>query len=189
MQAWERAWKLKNGSKYNIVKTDPVTLYMTAPRTARHEQRQALAHVESHAIRGSAHQRLLRSIHYPATHMSLAKVAVVCALTALLISACGIQQKPLAGTPRLKSHVASTASSTTAGEAHACLRLTSSSSISTTRPSSDCPPSRSDRRRPPTIIFEPTPGAAQALQLKGKDEGAEVIGSALLFQIRRPPRS
>jgi len=28
MQAWERAWKLKNGSKYNIVKTDPVTLYM-----------------------------------------------------------------------------------------------------------------------------------------------------------------
>ncbi len=33
----------------------------------------------------------------------------------------------------------------------------------------------------PTIIFYATPGAAQALQLQGKDEGAEVIGSALLF--------
>ncbi len=28
MQAWEQAWKQKNGSQYKVVKTDPVTLYM-----------------------------------------------------------------------------------------------------------------------------------------------------------------
>ena len=33
----------------------------------------------------------------------------------------------------------------------------------------------------PTINFEPTPGAAQALQIEGKVTGAEVIGSALLY--------
>jgi hypothetical protein len=28
MLAWEQGWKQKNGSRYKIVKTDPVTLYM-----------------------------------------------------------------------------------------------------------------------------------------------------------------
>jgi hypothetical protein len=33
----------------------------------------------------------------------------------------------------------------------------------------------------PTVHFEPTPGAAQALQILGQTQGAEVIGSALLY--------
>lgn len=33
----------------------------------------------------------------------------------------------------------------------------------------------------PTVRFAPTPGAAQALQIEGQAEGAEVIGSALLY--------
>jgi|SRR5579884_765118 len=33
----------------------------------------------------------------------------------------------------------------------------------------------------PTVQFLPTEGAAQALQIDGKVEGAEVIGSALLY--------
>jgi hypothetical protein len=33
----------------------------------------------------------------------------------------------------------------------------------------------------PLIAFTPTPGHAQADQIEGKDPGAEVIGSALLF--------
>jgi hypothetical protein len=33
----------------------------------------------------------------------------------------------------------------------------------------------------PTIIFYPTPGIAQGLQLMGEEQGAEVIGSALLY--------
>ena len=33
----------------------------------------------------------------------------------------------------------------------------------------------------PTIVFRPTPGAAQAAQIDGKAQGAEVIGTALLY--------
>jgi hypothetical protein len=33
----------------------------------------------------------------------------------------------------------------------------------------------------PTIEFTPTPGAAQAAQIEGSAEGAEVIGSALVY--------
>jgi hypothetical protein len=33
----------------------------------------------------------------------------------------------------------------------------------------------------PLIAFTPTPGNAQADQIEGKDPGAEVIGSALLY--------
>jgi hypothetical protein len=33
----------------------------------------------------------------------------------------------------------------------------------------------------PTIVFTPTPGAAQAEQIGGKAEAAEVIGSALVY--------
>lgn len=33
----------------------------------------------------------------------------------------------------------------------------------------------------PTVAFEPTPGAAQDMQISGQSEGAEVIGSALLY--------
>lgn len=33
----------------------------------------------------------------------------------------------------------------------------------------------------PTVYFEPTPGAAQAAQIEAQAQGAEVIGSALLY--------
>jgi hypothetical protein len=33
----------------------------------------------------------------------------------------------------------------------------------------------------PTVVFAPTPGAAQAQQLQAEEQGAEVIGSALLY--------
>jgi hypothetical protein len=33
----------------------------------------------------------------------------------------------------------------------------------------------------PTVVFEPTPGAAQFDQMSGKVKSAEVIGSALLY--------
>ncbi len=33
----------------------------------------------------------------------------------------------------------------------------------------------------PTVYFEPTPGAAQEMQINGQVQGAEVIGSALLY--------
>lgn len=33
----------------------------------------------------------------------------------------------------------------------------------------------------PTVEFEPTPGGAQSAQIQGQAQGAEVIGSALLY--------
>ena len=115
--------------------------------------------------------------------MSLAKVAVVCGLMALLLGACGIQSKPLAGSAQLtKSHGFFGVVDDPRKTHVTCLRaaglpvteyLTSGQHLPAiqvgTAPSG------------PTIIFEPTAGAAQALQIGGQDEGAEVIGAALLF--------
>lgn len=38
----------------------------------------------------------------------------------------------------------------------------------------------------PTVQFEPTPGAAQSQQIHGLSDGAEVIGSALLYTHAAP---
>lgn len=38
----------------------------------------------------------------------------------------------------------------------------------------------------PTVVFTPTPGAAQAEQIEGQAQGAEVIGSALLYTNAAP---
>jgi hypothetical protein len=38
----------------------------------------------------------------------------------------------------------------------------------------------------PTIRFTPTSGAAQAAQIEGQSQGAEVIGSALLYPNQAP---
>jgi hypothetical protein len=39
----------------------------------------------------------------------------------------------------------------------------------------------------PTVVFTPTPGAAQALQIDGNAQGAEVIGPALLYPNQGSP--
>ena len=115
--------------------------------------------------------------------MSLAKVAVVCALTALLVSACGIQQKPLAGTAKIKKARDFYGVVDDPRAKHTpCLR-TDKLKFHQYYTAHQRLPAIQIGSLPagPTIIFEATPGAAQALQLDGKDEGAEVIGSALLF--------
>jgi hypothetical protein len=40
----------------------------------------------------------------------------------------------------------------------------------------------------PTVQFAPTPGIAQGLQIEGRAQGAEVIGSALLYPHRAGDR-
>jgi hypothetical protein len=37
-----------------------------------------------------------------------------------------------------------------------------------------------------TVVFAPTPGSAQAQQIQGQEQGAEVIGSALLYPNQAP---
>jgi hypothetical protein len=115
--------------------------------------------------------------------MSLAKVAVVCALTAVLVSACGIQQKPLAGTPKIKKARDFYGVVDDPRAKHTpCLRADKLKFQRYYTARQRLPAIQvGSLPTGPTIIFEATPGAAQALQLEGKDEGAEVIGSALLF--------
>jgi hypothetical protein len=38
----------------------------------------------------------------------------------------------------------------------------------------------------PTVVFAPTPGAAQAQQIQAEEQGAEAIGSALLYPNQGP---
>ena len=118
--------------------------------------------------------------------MTRVKVAVVCGLMALLVSACGIQAKPQAG-----------ASSETFRASPGNHSLVDDPRI----PQEKC--LRSDKipfheyfaeggqRLPaiqvgslpegPTIVFYATAGIAQGLQIQGKETAAEVIGSLLVY--------
>ena len=122
--------------------------------------------------------------------MSLAKVAVVCGLMALLISACGIQAKPEAGTPHLRHYAGF----------HGLVDDPRIPQITCLK--SDKLPYREYyadgtqhlpaiqvgvRAQGPTVIFYPTAGIAQGLQITGQETGAEVIGALLVYpnQARR----
>jgi hypothetical protein len=110
--------------------------------------------------------------------MSSAKVAVLCASLAVLVAGCGSSTKPVAGS------IPPTATS----EGHAkiddprarhlpCLRAhkVPVTKVGQTWLQIGTPPTG------PRVNFEPTPGAAQESQISGQVQGAEVIGSALLY--------
>ena len=116
--------------------------------------------------------------------MSLAKVAVVCGLMALLISACGIQAKPEAGTPHLTRYAGF----------HGLVDDPRIPQVKCLR--SDKLPFRQyyadgvehlpaiqvgASAQGPTMIFYPSDGIAQGLQIMGQDAGAEVIGALLVY--------
>jgi len=107
----------------------------------------------------------------PYRPMSPVKSAALAAVAAMSLCACGSSVKPPRGhgridDPRLNNpnHVA-------------CLRQAGLTVelVGRTGLQIGAPPSG------PTVQFEPTPGAAQALQITGQSEAAEVIGSALLY--------
>lgn len=108
--------------------------------------------------------------------MSAAKLALVACLGAIALSACGATTKPEAGTVKAAS-VTSKGIDDPRTTHVACLQ---SEHIPVTefartwlqigtKPSG------------PTVHFEPTPGAAQELQIDGQVQSAEVIGAALLY--------
>jgi hypothetical protein len=116
--------------------------------------------------------------------MSPVKVAVACGLMALLISACGIPTKPLAGTAHLGQQAGN----------HAVVDDPRIPQVKCLR--GDKLPFREyyadgvqhlpaiqvgTLPQGPTIIFYPTNGIAQGLQIMGQDAGAEVIGSLLVY--------
>ncbi len=115
--------------------------------------------------------------------MSRAKVAVACGLVALLISACGVKPKPEAGTAHLQKHQAFYGVVDDPRKHQvACLHTRKVPFHKYYTVKGHLPAIQiGTLPAGPTLIFYPTPGAAQALQIEGKDEGAEAIGNSLLF--------
>ena len=116
--------------------------------------------------------------------MSAVKVAVACGFVALLISACGIAPKPEAGTPHLRRYVGYHGlRDDPRVKQTKCLRAAKIKYHQYYAGGKQQLPAIQVGSAPagPTIIFYPTPGIAQGLQIMGREQGAEVIGSALLY--------
>lgn len=113
--------------------------------------------------------------------MSSAKLAVLLGLTALGLSACGTTSKPLAGTlhpatqPLGRGRIDDPRTAVT--NHVACLRQDHLPAVKAGSTNLQVGPLPGG----PTIDFAPTPGIAQGLQIEGQAQGAEVIGSALLY--------
>lgn len=113
--------------------------------------------------------------------MSLLKSALLCGLVAVGLSACASTSKPAAGTI---GHAGATGLRDPRGKIDdprtkqvACMRAAKI-------PVSEPAPQEIQVGQPgagPLIRFLPTPGMAQGSQIAGASQGAEVIGSALLY--------
>ncbi len=118
--------------------------------------------------------------------MSSAKLALAIGLAAISLSACGTAAKPQAGT--LKATTKQHAGIDDPRKKHLeCLRQEHIpvAEFETTAVAGVPPgyPGLQIGTQPygPTVVFEPTPGAAQETQIDGQVQSAEVIGSALLY--------
>ncbi|MGA2011920.1 MAG: hypothetical protein ABSH51_15550 [Solirubrobacteraceae bacterium] len=120
--------------------------------------------------------------------MPSAKLAVAVGLAALSLSACGVAAKPEAGTPAAiatdhrgvdnprTKHVVCLRQ---AGIPVTSTQLTIAGRVVPGMQIGTAPSG-------PTVAFEPTPGDAQGLQIQGQAQGAEVIGSALVYPNQAP---
>ncbi len=119
--------------------------------------------------------------------MSKAKVLTACGSAALLLSGCGMAAKPLAGTAHLTAAPGYHARVDDPRTKHVrCLRAdglpVSLFQASGARPGIQIGPAAGG----PTVIFDPTPQDATGQQIVGQAQGAEVIGSALLYPNQAP---
>ena len=109
--------------------------------------------------------------------MSSAKLAIACGFVAVVLSACGATSNPEAGT------ISPTA--TTAGRARLDdPRTTHVKCLKQAKvPVTEVGRSWLQINAPgnPKVQFASTPGAAQGLQIDSQVQGAEVIGSSLLY--------
>jgi hypothetical protein len=108
--------------------------------------------------------------------MSSAKLVLAAGLAAISLSACGNTAKPEAGT--LKAVSTTRKQVDDPRKTHvACLQADHIPVVEFGRTWLQV----GTKPTGPTVEFEPTPGAAQELQIDGQVESAEVIGSALLY--------
>jgi hypothetical protein len=123
-------------------------------------------------------------ILYPHASMRLIKLVMACGLTTVLLAACGIKAKPLAdGSANVLTEPGNHAQIDDPRLKHVkCLRK-DGFHIHEYRTVPERLPSIQVGSLPagPTIVFEPTPGIAQGLQIEGKAQAAEVIGAALVY--------
>jgi hypothetical protein len=122
--------------------------------------------------------------------MPSAKLAAAIALSALSLTACGISSKPEAGTPKAIANGHKglddprTKHTACLEQAHIAFHLEHLTVAGKTLPSFQVGTAPSG----PTVSFEPTPGDAQGVQIHGEAQGAEVIGSALLYPNQAPDK-
>jgi hypothetical protein len=114
--------------------------------------------------------------------MSKTKLVLACGLMALLIGACGIQKKPIAGT----AHVNKAPGSHTKWDdprkgREKCLRKHHIRGRYYFAAGGDPAIQVGTAPTGPTIIFEPTPAFAEGLQIEGKTQAAEIIGAAVIY--------
>ena len=111
--------------------------------------------------------------------MRSAKLAAILGAAALSLSACGTTAKPEAGT--LKATTTSHKGVDDPRKTHIeCLQQ---EHIAVRRETVNGLPAFQVGTVPsgPTVVFQATPGDAQAVQIDGQSQGAEIIGSALLY--------
>lgn len=115
--------------------------------------------------------------------MSAVKVAVACGLVALLISACGIAPKPVAGTTHLRKHTGYFGlRDDPRVKPLPCLRAAKFHFHQYYSGKQRLPAIQiGSLPSGPTVIFYPTPGIAQGLQIMGQETAAEVIGALLVY--------
>ena len=114
--------------------------------------------------------------------MPSAKLAAAIVLSALSLSACGITSKPEAGTPKAIANGHKglddprTKHTNCLSQAHIPFTLDQRTVAGKILPSFQVG----------TAPSGPTPGDAQGIQIQGEAQGAEVIGSALLYPNQAP---
>jgi hypothetical protein len=115
--------------------------------------------------------------------MPSAKLAAALVLAALSLTACGISSKPEAGTPNAITNGhkglddARAKHTACLEQAHVAFRLEQLTVAGKSLPSFQVDTAPAG----PTVSFEPTPGDAQGVQIQGEAQGAEIIGSALVY--------
>jgi hypothetical protein len=115
--------------------------------------------------------------------MPSAKLAAALVLFALSLSACGIASKPEAGTPKAIANGhkglddARAKHTACLAQAHIPFHDEQRTVAGKVLPSFQVDTAPAG----PTVSFEATPGAAQALQIQGEAQGGEIIGSAVVY--------
>ena len=112
--------------------------------------------------------------------LTVRRLALPVALAAQAATGCGavnVHPKMPAGSPRLVSRGQVDSPLTNIHNHLACIRdaHVAVTVVSPTKLQIDAAPNG------PTVVFTPTAGAAQAAQIDGSAQGAEAIGTALLF--------